>query len=411
MLKKDFKARKDLIKKLLNEDFELAEIEYTDLVEELFKEKQYDLIVDLFFSAFLIPKDAFYCFEVAYSLNDQNKRADSKAVYEALLRDDPENSGVLNNLSNLCKEFGEIDEAWRHIQKAKKEDPNDEIIQRNFSNLASLIQEKEEKEVLFRSAIEFLENENDFVIGKLANFLANTRKDDSYNKGIIPIPKWKLKVLMVTDDQKASSLLDQWLRKGYIRKTGQRGQFNEFVYEVNPHLAGAIASLKPKTINPNWVSALTNLDSALLENLGYFEAKVKISKIKKTIRENLDRDIDELYINYVLKNSKSVVVLSGSVVELLLIYFLEKKKIKIVNYQLGERTVNKKLYECDLSDLLNYCECSNHLKNIVVHLGNISRLNRNYIHPGKELRENDPLNFVKANLCFSATLEILRAVT
>lgn len=161
MLKKEFKEAKDCIKVLLNDDFESGKIIYTNLIEELFQEKQYHLIVDLFSSKFVEPKDAFYCFEVAYSFNDENRKTDAKAVYEALLRDDPDNPCILNNLSNLCKEFGEIDEAWKHIQKASKNDPDDEIIQNNFNNLATLIQEKEEKEALFRSAVEFLENEND----------------------------------------------------------------------------------------------------------------------------------------------------------------------------------------------------------------------------------------------------------
>lgn len=369
------------------------------------------MILDLFFAKFIEPKEPYYRFEIAYALNNQNKKADAKIVYEVLLKSQPHSARIRNNLSNLCREFHKIDDAWEHIQVAYELEPDVEIIERNYQELASIIQEREEKEALFKLAIEKVENENDFVINKLSNFISNCKKDKGYDDGVIAIPKWKFKVLMGTDEQKTESLLRQWLSKNYVRKTGQRGQYGELVYELNPHLAKALSLLKPKEINSNWVDALSGLNAEALEEHDYFGVKEKISKIKKAFRENLERDIDELYINYILKNSKSVIILSGSVVELLLIYYLEKKKIKEVSYSLGKRTVNKKIYDADLSDLLNYCDKEDILKNITVHLGNISRLNRNYIHPGKELRENDPLNFMKANLCFSAALEILNAVT
>jgi hypothetical protein len=149
-----------------------------------------------------------------------------------------------------------------------------------------------------------------------------------------------------------------------LRDTGRRGKFNERVYEVNPYLSRAIVNLQPKTINPTWIKALSELDSDLLESLEYYDIINRVKKVKKSIRKPLERDIDELYINHILKNDKAVIVLSGSVVELLLIYYLEKKKTEKINYQRGNRKVEKKLYESDLGDLLNYCEENNHLKNI-----------------------------------------------
>ncbi len=58
---------------------------------------------------------------------------------------------------------------------------------------------------------------------------------------------------MGTDEQKAFSLLDQWLEKAYLRKTGNRGHYNEFEYEVNPFLEDGISKLKPTKINQNWI--------------------------------------------------------------------------------------------------------------------------------------------------------------
>jgi hypothetical protein len=110
-------------------------------------------------------------------------------------------------------------------------------------------------------------------------------------------------------------------------------------------------------------------------------------------------------------NDKSTVILSGSIVESALIYYCEKKKITNISYQRQNKTINKKLYDCDLGDILSYFEQNRLLGNAIVYMGNISRIYRNFVHPGKELREADSLNQEKINLCFASTLEILRSVT
>jgi hypothetical protein len=100
----------------------------------------------------------------------------------------------------------------------------------------------------------------------------------------MPIPLWKFKVLMITDEQKAESLLKQWLDKGYIYRTGERGNYNEHVYEINPYLSKALTKLKPTKINSKWVTGITNLNVSKLEELGYFEIVARVSKIKQSFR-------------------------------------------------------------------------------------------------------------------------------
>ena len=72
--------------------------------------------------------------------------------------------------------------------------------------------------------------------------------------------------------------------------------------------------------------------------------------------------------------------------------------------------ISKKLYSSNLGDLLTYFEQNKLLGDIVIHMGNISRIYRNFIHPGKELQEQPVLDQAKANLCFVSTLEILNRV-
>lgn len=77
---------------------------------------------------------------------------------------DPKNSSVLNNLSNIKKEKGFTEQAFDLIQRAYEIEPDDEIISRNYNNLLSIVQEKEEIERKHQSALKLLERENDFVI-------------------------------------------------------------------------------------------------------------------------------------------------------------------------------------------------------------------------------------------------------
>lgn len=410
MILKDFNKRKKEIKAHVEAGYLDEAIESCiELLEELFQENEYSKIVEIYHSN-LIPNEHFVVFEVAYSLVDTGNKKEAEKIYEALLVEDPDNSSVLNNLSNLKKENGHIENAFDLIQRAYAIAPEDEIVARNYNNLLSIVEEKEETERKYHAAVKLLERENDFVIDKLKVFVTNTKADLQFKKGQMPIPRWKFRVLMQTDEQKANSLLDQWIDKGYLRKTGDRGNYGELVYEINPHLEKGLKELKKSKIPSKWIDGIENLNKEKLDELHYFHVLSCIDIVKKKFKKLLIRDVEELFLNYLMKNEKAIIVLSGSLVEILLIYFCEKKKIGTITYQRNNKTISRKLYEADLGDLLSFFEEQRMLGDIIIHMGNISRISRNFIHPGKELREAEKLNQSKADLCFLSTLEILRKV-
>lgn len=411
MTQKEFNNRKKVIQNLIEqaEHEEAMELAH-ELVNELHSQKEYAKVVELYRSKFIEPKSYLYSFEVAFALVEQNRESEAEPIYEYIVTVDPENSSALNNLSNIKKGKGQTEEAFDLIQRANEIEPNDEIISRNYKNLSALIREKEDIESNFKHALTYLPKENEFVLGKLRNFLSNIKKDRDFKKNIIPIPRWKFKILMGTDEQKAFSLLDQWLEKGYLRKTGGRGHYQELVYEVNPFLDKGMKELKPSKIDQNWIDGINNLNIDYLESISYFEILNKIKKVKKSFRTIMQRDVNELFLNHVMGNHKSVVILSGSIVEILLIYYCEKKKLTKISYQRNAKIISKKLYESDLGDLLSYIEQNKLIGNVLVHMANISRIYRNYVHPGKELREPESLNESKANLCFISTIEIIKTI-
>lgn len=78
-----------------------------------------------------------------------------------------------------------------------------------------------------------------------------------------------------------------------------------------------------------------------------------------------------------------------------------------VAYEVNNKKIAKELFEATLNDLLPYLEQNKELEKQYVHLGNISRIYRNYVHPGKELRESEELDDSKANLCYISASELI----
>lgn len=407
---KEFQKRKKAIEKNCKDsEVEEASELCNLLIEELWKEKDYAHIVEVFDISTSLQED-MQTFEVAYALAERGRTSESERVYEALLENAPNNSSVLNNLHIIKKNKDQLEEAWRLIQRANEISPKDEIISRNFNNMK--VQFEERKAILdqFKASATQVQKENDFVVEKLKTFIANALKDPTCKNNSIPIPRWKMKVLIGTDESKASSLADQWMEKGYIRRTGDRGSYGEHIYEVNPYLKDALQRVQKLDVPKKWLDGFQALDGEHLAQLEYFDLINRIRKAKKSFRSILERDLNELFLNYVMANHKAVVVMSGSLVETLLIYHCEKKKISKIVYERNQRQISKKLYDADLGDLLDYFEQNKILSDIFVHMGNIARISRNFIHPGKELREAEQLNQAKANICFSSAMEVVRHI-
>lgn len=413
MTKKEINKKIVFIRKLLKDGDEFeASMEFDELISDLHSEKKYSIIVESFNRIVKLVSDAsqFYFFELAFAYVEMEDENSAEKVYEHLIANDPDNTAFLNNLSNIKKRKRNYKEAFDLISKAYEIEPEDELITNNFDSLNQIIIEQKEREQKFKHSLIHLERENKFVIDKLKNFINNAKNDKNYENGILPIAKWKFKVFMKTDEQKADSLRTQWLDKEYIIDTGQRGSYYEVIYEINPYLEKAISEVRLKTINPNWIKGIENLNSEKLEEINYYRNLKKINRVNKKFKPLLKRDYDELTFNYLVKNNKSTIILAGSLIETLLIYYLNKKKIQSITYQINNRRVSKNLYEATLNDLLQFLEQNKLLQKQFVHLGNISRIFRNYIHPGKELSKTETLDFSKANLCYISACELINFI-
>ena len=382
------------------------------IIDKLHSEKYYKEVVDLY-NVFeskeldIINK----WFDFAYSLKDQNHAEKAQHAYEIEIKNNPKSSAALNNLGVIFEENGDLEKAVFYFEKARSINQNEELYKRNLTRVTQLLSEKETKDRIFKDALDKLKYETDYAIEKLNNLISAAKKDETYHSGELPIPSWKFAQLISANSQIANSLKDQWLNKGYIFDTGERDEYRVKIYSINPLLEEHLLEIKKRRLDDSWIRGISELTIDKLEELNYFDSLKRLSKIKKKYSEIVIRDYKELVSNYIIGNDKSVVVLAGSIIESLLLYFLEKKSITTITIQRKTQTMNKNIYECDLVDLIDYIESNKLFGKDFYHLTNLSRIYRNYIHPGRELREKEELNTNKAQLCFISCVEIIKSMT
>lgn len=410
MNKKEYKEIVDRFSFLLAQgEADAASFEVNELIQKLFRNKEYRIISDLY-SVFALKIDDLESFEVAFSLTECGLNSKSETIYESLLSYEPNNPAILNNLSNLKKQKGDISTAFKLIAKAFEISPDDTVIKNNFNTLNDIVIDLKNKDNNFKMSAEQVKKENNFVNDKLKAFISNIRKDPEYKNGRIAIPNWKFKVLMGTDDIKASSLKQQWIDKNYIKNTKEKNNHNVYFYELNPYLEPILSDISLNQINKKWITGFENVTLDKLQSINYFDKLKKIKKVSKKYQTLIERDFDELVFNYLVGNSKAVIILSGSLLEILLVYYLNKKKISKVEYTINSRTVSKDLYDAVLNDLLQHFETNGLISAQNYHLGNISRIYRNFIHPGKEVREQEKLDNQKSEISFMSVMELIDAL-
>lgn len=402
MKKSDYKARLDKIIELeIQEEFDTACTETKALISELFQEKEYELIISLSNQV----KSEQFTFELAYSYSETGRVREAESMYDTLISyfGEDKNTSILNNLAIIKEKRGDIISASELISKAKKIDQADEVISKNFIRIISNTEH-------LKASENHIVTENKWVLGKLSTFLSKVKADKLFKNNRLPIPMWKFKAYIGTDDQKALSLRTQWIQKNYIIDTKTKDQYSVTIYEINPFLSEFIEKHKPLEIPDQWVEGVENLNIEVLKKIEYFAIHKNILKISKKYASIMIRDFDELVINYVYKNKKATIVLAGSFIELLFTYYCDKKLIKIIEYTKNGKATSYNLFEAKLFDFITFFEEKHILTTSAPAIGDMARIYRNYIHPGKEIRSKEELNDSKLEMCFHSVLELIKQI-
>lgn len=265
---------------------------FTTLVEQLHEMKRYELNREL--AQYLSLSDILKsgcAFECAYAYGEKEQPR-ATTIYEALVKNEPNNSSAINNLGVRYEHSGEFYKALDCYERANFIAPKDKIHQNNLARIRELIYRETEEKVLATS--------------------------------------------------------------------------------------GAIS-----------------MDS--LEEIGYTDQfRRKLLSIQDSEMCNLlQRDIWECAIAVVAKQDKMATIMSGSIIEALLM--LKLKEHGILKYDIspiskGKKASNYPVNEMGLNELLYVAEQKGILNKNSYHLGHYIRDYRNVVHPAKELRMSDEVS-------------------
>lgn len=161
----------------------------------------------------------------------------------------------------------------------------------------------------------------------------------------------------------------------------------------------------PAQLPAAWQAKRRQITPAALARVDYFRKQKQLSHTPKTYRAMVLQQFDELVLNYVLDHVRSVVVLSGSLLELLLALHL-RKELQVKQAAPGGKKP-KDIFDLNLNDLLIICAQKQLLPPAVLPLCRAARMQRNYIHIGKEIVEKAPLRLTAQQICLLAVLETI----
>ncbi len=382
----------------------------------LFEDKNYQKIIDLskFFSLSKLSEFKVL-FKLGYSYAALNQNVKAEEIYQCEIQNNGKTAAVLNNLGNLFDSRGDHTGAIELYKQGllidNKDDTLNSNIQKSKKKLA-LADKKaaQEKSLLqeYQMAINLLSKENDFVLDKLSQFIERIKTDPEFDDWRLPIPRFNFPKYLEVSKQIADSLLTQWLKKQYLVDTKSRDDYNVIIYAINPYIEKEILRLKKHKIPNHWVNSFVTLSADTLESKGYFKLLSSVETLDEKYKLLFERDIDELFFNYLFNKQKATIVISGSLIELALIYHCESNGLSTIAVQEGTKVKNKPLYSTVLNELITFAEQQKLFGQDFTHLSNLSRIYRNFVHPGKELKEG--LNNSKVELCFISTIEILKRI-
>lgn len=161
-------------------------------------------------------------------------------------------------------------------------------------------------------------------------------------------------------------------------------------------------------VPPAWRQAADGLTPQRLQELGYYAKKEQIARAPRVFRAALERDFDELVLNYLFDNRRAVVVLAGSFLEILMAMHL-RRRLKIKNIAANGKPA-RDVFDLTLHDLIAIYAERKLLPEQLLRLGRAARVQRNFIHPGKELLEQSGITPAGARLCFLTVLEAMDAL-
>lgn len=156
-----------------------------------------------------------------------------------------------------------------------------------------------------------------------------------------------------------------------------------------------------------WSLLLSTITPQKLQDLGYYAKCKQLRRAPKTYQQTLLETFDELILNYLFQNNRSCVSLAGALLETLLAIHVQQA-FHLQQASFGKQT--KDIFDCNLNELLLLCSHHKALPDNTLRLCRAARMQRNFIHPGKEITEKSRLAPTGAHICFLAVQETIDTV-
>ena len=153
---------------------------------------------------------------------------------------------------------------------------------------------------------------------------------------------------------------------------------------------------------------MPHITPAHLDALGYYTTRKHLMHVPQKYRQTLLNNFDELMLNYSFQYHRVVVALSGSLLEVLLAMHLQEKCH--VNKITHKGKHSKNIWQASLYELIHFYTAKQLLPPPILRLCKAARLQRNFIHPGKEICEQVVLTPAGAQICFLAVLEVINCL-
>lgn len=357
---------------------------FPEIVDRLWGKKEYKEIVEV---SSLLPiseiEKTENVSEVAYSYAEVKQNKIAKHLYEHIVNKGKAGNAEYNNLSLIYESEEIYEKSYELLQKALECEPNDEIAQINLNRVKKKLYEENKKKSIYDEAFKNFQNEGVFVKQKLLDFLQ--RKDEN---NYIACSYRQLPVFMKINENQAKSLLGDFLDKNYLYKvTNHNYETRSNVYGINPQILNYMSELSD-TIKADLelleMSKVLSTDN--LFSIGYNSDLIKsLDKIKTPeLSVMLKRDIRENALACLLGQNKASIILSGSILEAIL---LDKIKSVNIDKAQAENGKMKKVIDMDLNELLFVAKQNNIIKLEIYHFSNAVRIYRNLIHPGVEIKK------------------------
>ncbi len=355
-----------------------------DIIQRLYELKYYKDIckfVDKISAEEMLLSDIL--FEVAYSFNETKEHQKAKCFYNYYLEYSGENSAVCNNLGLLYEKDGDLETALSLFSQAQKLNSNSEKAPSNFNRVKEKLVEKKALDKKLKKTLASFKGENSYIKEKFLRFCSNV---DGNNQ--ITCPYRQLSEFVGASSNKAHELIKNWIESNYLNKDSSEGVS---VYQVNPYINEYLNELENELHqDKEFLEICGSLDSKSLHKIGFdtqLQEKLLENVIDDELRSMLSRDLKEVAIALLTKSYKSAMVLSGSIIEAILIDRLRHLGVKKVVLKTRGKTIQKKLEELSLSALLSEAQSQDLIDSNLMHLSHGVRGFRNLIHPVIEYRK------------------------